>query len=296
MRASVARHPLASFIVIAFGWSWTLWFVQPALSASYPDTGAIIDALATFGPAVGALVVAAVLGRSELRRLRDAFFRRQPGPGWFVLALVLFPAISALGLALITLVGLDVELPERSGSPVELLGQSVLVFATTAVIGGPLGEEFGWRGTMLPHLQRRASPLLASLLVGLAWGAWHLPLHVRGLYDESMGDGILGFGLRLLSSTSLAVLFTWFFNRTSGSLLIAVLLHTSVNNTTGYWLPVHPGVQLVLIPVLIALVIVDRMWRRPGTFDPVDRVSAPLESTHDLRNDRTPDDPQAQPG
>ena len=52
----------------------------------------------------------------------------------------------------------------------------VPIAALILVLGGPLGEEIGWRGFLLPHLQQRRSPLLASLIVGAVWFVWHLPL------------------------------------------------------------------------------------------------------------------------
>ena len=109
----------------------------------------------------------------------------------------------------------------------------------------------------------RLSPLLSSLIVGLVWGLWHLPLHLRGMYDGDMGTGLAGFVLRIASSCLLAVLFTWLYNRSRGGLLVMILLHTSVNNTSGYWLPVNIGLTVVLLVVAAVVVITDRMYARP---------------------------------
>jgi membrane protease YdiL (CAAX protease family) len=138
-----------------------------------------------------------------------------------------------------------------------------MVFAVTVLFGGPLGEEIGWRGWLLPTMQSRLSPLLSSLIVGLVWGAWHIPLHLRGVYDASMGGGLTGITLRLASSCLLAVLFTWLYNRARGGLLVVILFHTSVNNASGYWLPVNAGLTVMLLLAAIVVVIADRMWIRP---------------------------------
>ena len=142
--------------------------------------------------------------------------------------------------------------------------------------------------------RRRFSPLLTSLFVGLLWGFWHLPLHLRGVYDASMGSGIAGFALRIASSCLLAVVFTWLYNRSRGGLLVVVLLHTSVNNTSGYWLPVNIGLTVGPPRHGGALVVLDRMWERPrmpqsrrhpghrrpppdrGTFDPGPGLGPPV--------------------
>ena len=187
-----------------------------------------------------------------------------PRSSWwtYAVALLLFPAASMLGSGLVLLIGGDL------GAQPHVLAESswtsiLIVFAVTLLFGGPLGEEIGWRGWLLPTLQVRLSPLLSSLIIGLVWGLWHLPLHLRGMYDGDMGPGLAGFLLRIASSCLLAVLFTWLYNRARGGLLVVILLHTSVNNTSGYWLPVNAGLTVVLLVVAIVVVITDRMYARP---------------------------------
>lgn len=259
---TLRRRPLLWFVLIAFAFSWAFW----AVGSIVPAVVTVTDAIATFGPAVAAVVMTAALAEPGARPRAVLGLVRRLVPkaafGWYLLALLLFPAISLLGLGILDLLGVDRPLPLEGVSIDSIILLGALVFTVTLLTGGPLGEEIGWRGFLLPQAQRRWSPLSSSLVVGLIWGVWHLPLHLRGMYDVSMGEGLAGIGLRLLSSTSLAVLFTWFYNRTRGDLAVMVLLHTSVNNTSGFWLPVHDGVQLVLIPLLVVLVVVDRMYRR----------------------------------
>jgi membrane protease YdiL (CAAX protease family) len=209
-----------------------------------------------------ALVWAAGSRSSRVANLLGSIL--SPRSSWwtYAVALVLFPAASVLGSALVMLVGGDLgaepqALAEASWTSV------LIVFGLTLLFGGPLGEEIGWRGWLLPTLQVRLSPLLSSLIIGLVWGLWHLPLHLRGMYDGDMGPGLTGFLLRIASSCLLAVLFTWLYNRARGGLLVVILLHTSVNNTSGYWLPVNIGLTVVLVVVAAAVVVIDRMYARP---------------------------------
>ena len=214
-----------------------------------------------------ALVPAALVWAAGSRSTRVANLLRSilspKSPWWtYAAALLLFPAASMLGSGLVALIGGDL------GGPPEALAEAswtsiLLVFCLTLLFGGPLGEEIGWRGWLLPTLQVRVSPLLSSLIIGLVWGLWHLPLHLRGIYDGDMGTGLAGFTLRIASSCLLAVLFTWLYNRARGGLLVVILLHTSVNNTSGYWLPVNAGLTVVLLVVAVVVVISDRMYSRP---------------------------------
>jgi membrane protease YdiL (CAAX protease family) len=94
-----------------------------------------------------------------------------------------------------------------------------LVLATLFTGGN---EEFGWRGFALPHLQKRFSALTASVLVGGVWALWHVPMFVYGVYQLSPL-------LYAVSVVSFAVILTWYYNASDGSVLGAVLLHGTIN-------------------------------------------------------------------
>jgi membrane protease YdiL (CAAX protease family) len=91
------------------------------------------------------------------------------------------------------------------------------------ILGGSMGEEFGWRGYALPLLLKKYNPSAASLILGLIWALWHFPIDITSEY----GVGLVVF--RIIWTLPLTIIFTWFFIKTNGSILIALLLHTSVN-------------------------------------------------------------------
>jgi hypothetical protein len=111
------------------------------------------------------------------------------------------------------------------------------------------GEEFGWRGYALPKLQARHTALVASLIIGVVWGLWHVPKYLTA------GDPHdLPFWLFALHSIASAILFTWVFNKTRGSLLIMLLLHAAVN-TGIVALPIMPAAIGDVRPLIIAYVL-----------------------------------------
>ena len=134
----------------------------------------------------------------------------------------------------------------------------------TALWGGPMGEEAGWRGFALPRLQRRFDPLLASVILGAAWGAWHLPLHLTGYYDAAFGGPLVGLLMRAFTTVPLAVVFTWTFNRSGGSVFAMVLLHTAVNITSGLAAPGW-GMFVATAVAVALMVVLDRMYRKAPT-------------------------------
>ena len=234
----VRRHPLVSFFVLAYALTWPL---IPLVSLS-PLWG--FPAL--FGPAIAALVVAAVAdGRAGLKDLLGRVVRWRVGAAWYAVALG-FPAVLALAAA-----GLHLVL--GAGSSIELGGLSVLSLVVFVLI---VGEELGWRGYALPKLLVGRSVLSASLILGVLWGAWHLPtFFVPGAPQHG-----LPFSAFVLFTVAYSVLFTWVYLHTRGSVLIATLLHGAINLFPGlllggidpareYWLlaAVYGAAALVLV-------------------------------------------------
>jgi membrane protease YdiL (CAAX protease family) len=144
-------------------------------------------------------------------------------------------------------------------------GGAISSFAQTFILGGPLFEEPGWRGFALPRLQSLRGPVGGSVLLGLLWGLWHVPLIVLGVYPIT---SLQLTAYVLVNVPAAAIIFTWVFNHVKGSLLIMMLLHTSINTTVYLLRGVFPGQESAVsssfplgmgINVLaLALVIVTR--------------------------------------
>jgi membrane protease YdiL (CAAX protease family) len=99
------------------------------------------------------------------------------------------------------------------------------MFPQVLIFGGALFEEGGWRGFALPRLQRLHGPFVGTLILGILWACWHLPLF--WIMAWGTPPTILNMVLFILIGIFMAIVFTWVFNNTKGSLLLAILLHTS---------------------------------------------------------------------
>jgi membrane protease YdiL (CAAX protease family) len=102
-------------------------------------------------------------------------------------------------------------------------------FVLVLLIGGPLGEEFGWRGFALSALEARISPLWASLILGVIWAVWHLPL----FFISDSAQHSLPFGMYALLTIPLTILITWVYHGAGDSMLLVMLFHASVNTWSG---------------------------------------------------------------
>lgn len=181
--------------------------------------------------------------------------------GYYLLALVLFPAIWLLGNVLSRTLGMQAPL---SSYPVDakLLEIIALTFLYNCCYSG-LAEEPGWRGFALPRLQVKFSPLVSSLILGVLWAVWHAPGRFGGIEAKSLSDTLVEWVLILL----VTIIFTWLFNRTKGSILITALIHPAMNATTKY-LSGSLGAIMLLFVFMVFVIILDKMWRRLPTDNP----------------------------
>lgn len=103
----------------------------------------------------------------------------------------------------------------------------LLNFFVVMLLGGPLGEEFGWRGFVLTKLQSKLNSIYSSIILGVIWSCWHLPL----FFIHGISQYGIPFSLFIISVMCLSIVFTWIYNRTQGSILMTILLHTLYNIT-----------------------------------------------------------------
>jgi uncharacterized protein len=199
------------------------------------------------GPTLAAFVMTgATEGRVGVRRLLHRIVLWRVGLRWYLFALIGVPVVMALG-TLILPGGVASLLALGPGFVLSYLGLFVFVF----IIGGPLGEEPGWRGFALPRLQSLHGPLVGSLILGILWGLWHLPLFWTP-WNTLTTFNVVVF---VLATICLTIIYTWVFNNTKGSLLIVILLHASFNvAAAGIVAPLFPAPIVLdygLLPILV---------------------------------------------
>jgi membrane protease YdiL (CAAX protease family) len=229
MNALIKKHPLAAFFILAFGVTWIgstiYYFAVPHGNQALPaflSTPSFL--LWYYGPCLSAMIVTYVTGgKGSIRRLFKRLLDWRVGWKWYVF-IVLYP----LGLHLAV-----VYLDRLMGGPIPVFFQSEGVPAgnTWLVLAGlvvyqvfvrGVGEETGWRGFALPHLESRWNALKSSLVLGLLWGLWHF--HPANYALVSISGFFLFINIVLTS-----YLFTWVYNHTGGSLFMAAMFHMTLN-------------------------------------------------------------------
>lgn len=216
-----AAH-LLTFFALAFAVSWSCWLLARAWRVEFPLVSTTLSLMGGFGPSLAAVVLVAFGGdRLGLRRWLTGCLQWRAVWRWGVLAFLL-PAVF-MGAAAAVHAALGGTLPPSPA--VGHLGMAAANFLLIFFVGGPLGEEFGWRGYALPALQAKWGWRVASLMLGVIWAAWHLPL----FYSAGTLQSHLPMGWYMLSALASSVLFAWLFNRSRGSIVPVLALHTAVN-------------------------------------------------------------------
>ena len=227
LRQFLRHHPLVCYFLLAYGFSWVAWLPY-VLSRN--GLGVLPVNLSEFaaipglylGPLLsGFLMTAATDGKTGVQNLLRRIVLWRVGWQWYLFALVGIPVFLFLGYFVLpgSLAVLHSPFP-----------QIFLVYPLwllLEIFTSALGEEPGWRGFALPRLQTRYGALVGTLILGILWGCWHLPLFLTSWAGGSVNW--LDVGGFLLKAIGTAIMITWMFNHTRGSLFMTILLHASID-------------------------------------------------------------------
>ena len=251
--AWLRRYPLLGFFALTFLWSWMCWLLALVVKTQSPSLATVLMFTGSFGPSLAAIAIVSISGgRAGLR----AWYSRclQWHVGWRWLAFAFFFPLVVVCVAAGTHIALGGEIAASPALARPLM--TAMNFFLVMLLGGPLDEEFGWRGYALPALQNRLGWRMASLGLGAVWGAWHLPL----FFIDGTSQAHIPLALFLLSVLAMSVLFAWLVNHTAGSVVAALVLHTAIN----FW----PNIVPVLptdrshrpYALVVAMLVLMALW------------------------------------
>ncbi len=277
----VRRHPLICFFILAFGLTWGAHYshlvlpgavlgilltpLVPSELSTAPFTLYVI--LGSYGPLLaGVMITGACYGQPGMSEWRSRWTRWRVGWKWYVIALLCAPALF-LCQNLMTRPTELFALPVHS-TRIVLIHLITFPLSLVPYLIINAGEEGGWRGFAVPHLQGRYGPLWGSCILGVLWEAWHLP-SILWPGNPYYAQGALAVSLHLIRMLLIfnlyAILGTWIFNNTRGSLLPVTLWHASTNAThdleaqlfpvTGASLPGRAIGDWILWPIVAIIII-----------------------------------------
>jgi len=254
MSTFVKKYPAISLLLLAmiFGFAPALAVAVGWLPPAWIQLGALSSSLA-------AIVLVMIEGRKGgLRELLSRALIWRVGIQWWAIAFFFMVIPSVVSLYLYHLLGG----PAVDWSGLQPLHKVVPMFIFLTLAAG-IGEEFGWRGFLLPRLQSHHNALVSGLIVGVVWATWHIPMFfIKGTsqYEQGLQGGllpaILGYSTFVIANS---VLFTWLFNNTRGSVLLAAVFH-GASNTWGGYIDVYRGhfngiIVFMVVSVLVTTLI-----------------------------------------
>lgn len=244
------KHPIVWFYILAFSISWlgmiSIVLVSRGIAPFYRPYFLILSIFYAIGPALAAVIVSRVAhGKTGVQNFLKRLIRWRVGLVWYIIA-VLSPVVLLTVAQVITkLLGLTETIPTPQGN---LYFYAIFAFAVNFL--GNTCEEIGWRGFALPHLQKRYNAVLATLIVGILWALWHLPLLF--LVGNPMSEYPF---LWLVIIVADAFIYTWLYNSTKGSILPVALFHGAGNIFGAFITGVSP-IAYAIVTCVVAIVLI----------------------------------------
>jgi len=252
--AWIKRHPLVAYFALAYAITWAIAFllvasVRGLIGVQIPP-GAHF--LAAYGPMLSAIIITGITsGADGIRELVERMTRWRVGR-WILVALFSPVALYLIAATIMRIWSGSWPDFSRFGGVLEVSGLGWLAGWAFHTLTFGIGEETGWRGFALPRLQKGRNALSATLILSVLWALWHLPMFFYKENFMNMGIGMMiGWFLGLFSG---AIVFTWLYNSSGGSILMVALWHGTYNATVTATEPTIAAIVSTF--VMIAAVVI----------------------------------------
>lgn len=245
---------LRRYFILTFIGSWSAWFF--AILKSYdvidiPVSKDIIKDFGAFSPSIiGLLFIYYYKGKDKLVKVLKSVWPKDFKIGHYLYLFLLMPAalfVSYMVASNIFNIKYNLPLFEK---PLIIL----IVFIYILFLGGPLGEEFGWRGYALDKLLSIYKPIKSSIILGVIWALWHIPLFfIKGTVQQDIN--FIGY---ILYTILLSILITTIFIKTNKSMFSALMFHTMSNLSLGLFpifMTITGGIVTMISIIIITIIV-----------------------------------------
>jgi membrane protease YdiL (CAAX protease family) len=260
---------LILFFAVTFVWTWACYApIAVGHHNPYEMPWMVLLILGGMGPSLVGVVMAFLTYDKDQRRdyFRRCFSLRRIGLPWWGVIFLIFPAILGVSIAIDLATGGSLPGMDQLRS---LVSNPIMwpLAAFISFMSGPWAEEFGWRGYALGPMLKRLGTIRGSVVLGLIWAVWHLPLYfMADTWHAEMGFKFAGFWTFLLHNFGLALLMTWVYLHTNRSILSGMMIHFTSNFSGQLLAPISDQVEvtktlLILAIGLLGCLLIERRGR-----------------------------------
>mmetsp|Transcript_40286 Transcript_40286/g.35548 ORF Transcript_40286/g.35548 Transcript_40286/m.35548 type:complete len:317 (-) Transcript_40286:43-993(-) len=247
---------LIIYFIIAYAFTWTIWWGLGLILYFYPS----LSMWSLFAPglmgAAGPLVASCYLtykyegGRPALKAFLKRGIQFKTIPFW------IYYSIFLVYILPLFVAGFFVE-----GTEIDYFGLAIfLPMFLVMYVGGPVQEEYGWRGYALDRMQLKMNSLTASIILGIIWGFWHLPL----FYIEKDPHSNMNLWIFVLENVGSSIIINWLYNQSGSNITVAILCHMANNSAGGIFNldDEHTNTQFItcMVEVAVGLLIITPLF------------------------------------
>lgn len=228
MTTFIKKYPIWSFLIINYLISWT--FLYPSYQIILKNDGftplALIGFIGAYGPTIAAIIIQMIIDRKGTHQLLKKIISVKATISLYAFIIiipVLFYCISYFTSLTYYNESINTQWLQAT--------KNIMLWFLLALPFGPMGEELGWRGFMLPQLLKSHSVIKSTVLVGLAWGIWHMASFTfpGAAIPSFMEVNVWTIGFYFMNTIALSMIFTYVYLKGNGSVFHAILLHAFFN-------------------------------------------------------------------
>lgn len=269
LRERLKKHEILIFLFMTFLGTYLCWGVLWAASKGIINKDIFSNTVfytflrilgGSMPSIMGIILIGGFYGRTGLKELFGKLSKWKMSILFYLLVLFPINAQRIITYLICELAGMNVSVSTgsqyQSFKTNSILGIFIL-FLAIVLLGGPISEEFGWRGFLLPRLQNKIHPFFSAVIVGVIWSLWHVPMFFieKTVYSN--------FTIYTLVTILLSIEITWMYNRTQGSLIFPILLH-GLDNTyaviikiSGSQMGKADDISYVVLTITSAILVMD---------------------------------------
>lgn len=247
---------LLIFFLATFLWTWAFYApIALGRHSPYEMPWTILLIFGGMGPSVVGVVMVLLMNDKAARHdyWRRCFSFNRISLQWWLITFLTFPLIYAVGIAIDTVLG--GSLPAMNLLKDLIANPAVIPLAMfIRFMSGPWSEEFGWRGYALDRLIAPLGAIPGSIVLGVVWGVWHLPLFfMPATWHGQVGFALTGFWMFILFSVALSLLMTTIYIHTNLSILSAMMVHFASNFTAQLFEPISERLEVLRVILLLVV-------------------------------------------